>query len=140
MAKEVYVRLRDDMDGTMSDDVETHHISIDGDDREIELSWVNFQSLLFELKPYLDVARKADRKRKQRRVTKTAATNGQAKASKDALAEERPRLRAKSEVEKLPLPERKAALAWAHTQRGMLQSHRLNNKAALAWVAAGKPS
>jgi hypothetical protein len=73
MSKEVVIRLRDDIDGELADDVATRPFSFDGVDYEIELNDNNFEEFRLDIKRWLQAARVAKTRRKK-------AANGKPKS------------------------------------------------------------
>lgn len=59
MSKEILIRLRDDLDGSMGDDVETIPFAYRGVAYEIELSPANAAYMDSRIAPFIDAGRKA---------------------------------------------------------------------------------
>jgi len=73
MTKELITRLRDDLDRTLGDDIETYPFAWRGVAYEIELSAENVARMDAAMAPFIEVARKAQPPRKRTRKPATVA-------------------------------------------------------------------
>jgi hypothetical protein len=73
MTKEVVIRLRDDLDGELGEDVATRYFSFDGTNYEIELSDNNYEDFRLDIKKWVQAAREARPRRKLRKANGNSA-------------------------------------------------------------------
>jgi hypothetical protein len=80
VAKELIVQLRDDMDGTLSEDVATRGFSFDGVDYEIELNDNNHENFRLDILKWIQAARKVSKPARKRAHKPQAATAAEVRA------------------------------------------------------------
>ena len=77
MTQELVVQLRDDLDKTLGDDIETRQFRFNGVDYELELSAANFELFGKDMAAWIAVSRRAKRKHRKREVKReTSSVNG----------------------------------------------------------------
>ena len=98
MTKEIVIRLRDDFDHDVADDVQTRFFTWEGVEYELELSDANYAHWRNQMQPYLSVARPVKRARKKSTPAK--------KAAKTAAASDRGVIRAWAKKRGYPVKDR----------------------------------
>jgi hypothetical protein len=114
VSKEVVIRLRDDIDGDVADDVVTREFTFDGVNYEIELNDNNFEEFRLDIKKWIQAARVARPRRKK-------AANGSSKPKPSPQ----------------PPPTRGEVRAWAQ-KRNLVVSDKgnISNEIRNAYIAA----